>query len=250
MHSAQKWTIQSETDKKRVTAIVGLFSLKEKRRIKMKLDFDILMLRFSTWQDIISAAAPLSADLAAATVKRLRLEAKSATTIRQAWGMTELSPLAVVCRKESAFGVDHFGHVGKVIPFTEAKIIDPESGEVVPLEEEGELCVRGPQVMKEYFKNKEATAATINSDGWLLTGERNWFTTCPLLVLGCFDSIMLVKTIIFQKTRSFLKTFFTYLKALNWRQYSVKHRKLFCFSVAKSESSSVIIYLNFTACGS
>ena len=85
--------------------------------------------------------------------------------------MTELSPVGTVCRRDACNGIDHFGNIGTVIPFTEAKIIDPESGEVVPLEEEGELCVRGPQVMKGYFKNKEATAATINSDGWLLTGE-------------------------------------------------------------------------------
>ena len=84
--------------------------------------------------------------------------------------MTELSPIATVCRKDSAFGVDHFGHVGTVIPHTEAKIIDSENGKPVALEEEGELCIKGPQVMKEYFKNPEATVATINSEGWLLTG--------------------------------------------------------------------------------
>ena len=54
------------------------------------------------------------------------------------------------------------------LPDTEARIVDPESGEDA---ERGELWIRGPQVMKGYLNNAEATADTIDGDGWLHTGD-------------------------------------------------------------------------------
>jgi acyl-CoA synthetase (AMP-forming)/AMP-acid ligase II len=64
------------------------------------------------------------------------------------------------------------GSVGPAVPDTEEKVVDLETGakEVAP-GEVGELLVRGPQVMKGYFNNPQATAETITEDGWLRTGD-------------------------------------------------------------------------------
>lgn len=61
--------------------------------------------------------------------------------------------------------------VGTPLPRVEAKIINPETKAIVPSGEQGELCCRGFLVMKEYYKNAEATAAQIDKDGWLRTGD-------------------------------------------------------------------------------
>ena len=57
------------------------------------------------------------------------------------------------------------------LPSTECRLVDPETGEDVGEGERGELWIRGPQVMKGYLNNDEATAATIDADGWLHTGD-------------------------------------------------------------------------------
>jgi acyl-CoA synthetase (AMP-forming)/AMP-acid ligase II len=62
------------------------------------------------------------------------------------------------------------GSVGIPYPDTELKLTDPETGETVPLGETGEICVRGPQVMKGYFNQPEETANAIR-DGWMHTGD-------------------------------------------------------------------------------
>jgi acyl-CoA synthetase (AMP-forming)/AMP-acid ligase II len=63
------------------------------------------------------------------------------------------------------------GSVGALIPNTEARLIDPETEKDVAEGEEGEIWVRGPQVMVGYLNNPEATAETLVEDGWLRTGD-------------------------------------------------------------------------------
>src|SRR4029079_7603627 len=63
------------------------------------------------------------------------------------------------------------GTVGPPLRATECRLVDPESGEDAGPGERGELWVRGPQVMRGYLNNKEATPATIDADGWLHTGD-------------------------------------------------------------------------------
>ena len=80
--------------------------------------------------------------------------------------MTETSPVVSVNPYENI----QIGTIGLPVEMTEVRMID-EDGNVVPDGESGELCVRGPQVMKGYWQREEATAETISEDGWLKTGD-------------------------------------------------------------------------------
>jgi long-chain acyl-CoA synthetase len=83
------------------------------------------------------------------------------------YGMTETSPVSV-CNPR--YGPKKIGSVGLPYPDTEFKLTDPETGETVPLGETGEICVRGPEVMKGYFNQPEETANAVR-DGWMHTGD-------------------------------------------------------------------------------
>ena len=115
----------------------------------------------SAMQTIFSGAAPLSAELAEEAATRLGCE------VVQGYGMTELSPVSHLTPP----GQYKPGSVGVTVPSAECMIVGPASGEAVGVDAEGELWVRGPNVMKGYLNNADATAATITEDGWLRTGD-------------------------------------------------------------------------------
>src|SRR2546421_9348751 len=83
--------------------------------------------------------------------------------------MTENSPVTHSSPADPA--KMKLGSVGTAAPNTECKIIDAATGAELGVNEEGELCVRGPQIMKGYLNNAEATARTIDADNWLHTGD-------------------------------------------------------------------------------
>ena len=83
--------------------------------------------------------------------------------------MTETSPVTHSSPCDPA--TVKFGSVGVPAPNTECKIIHLETGEPQAPRNEGEVCVRGPQIMKGYLNKPEATAITIDADGWLHTGD-------------------------------------------------------------------------------
>ena len=115
----------------------------------------------SSLKQVFSGAAPLGADLAAEAAARVGCE------VVQGYGMTELSPVSHC----TAVGGFRPGTSGITIPNTETRIIDPDTGDDKGVGEEGELWVRGPQVMMGYLNNEEATRNTIDDDGWLHTGD-------------------------------------------------------------------------------
>jgi len=117
----------------------------------------------SSLEMIMSGAAPLDASLARACAERLGVR------VVQGYGLTETSPVTHASGDEP--GEARPGSVGRVIPNTECKVIDWATGEEVGPGQDGELCVRGPQVMRGYLKNPTATANTIDEDGWLHTGD-------------------------------------------------------------------------------
>ncbi|KAF1702040.1 long-chain fatty acid--CoA ligase [Pseudoxanthomonas suwonensis] len=88
-------------------------------------------------------------------------------TLVEAYGLTETSPAACI----NPLDIKEFnGAIGLPIPSTDVCIKD-EDGKVLPLGEIGELCIKGPQVMKGYWQRPEETAKTIDADGWLHTGD-------------------------------------------------------------------------------
>ena len=88
------------------------------------------------------------------------------STISEGYGLTETSPVVAI---NPPGGIQQ-GTVGLPMPDTDCKVID-EDGNTLPTGEPGELCIRGPQVMKGYWQRPEATAEVLDADGWFKSGD-------------------------------------------------------------------------------
>ncbi|GAB2743129.1 long-chain fatty acid--CoA ligase [Salinifilum aidingensis] len=87
----------------------------------------------------------------------------------QGYGLTETAPLALVLRTDEVdVKIGAAGH--QVLPLSEVRLVDSDNTPV-PAGGTGEVCVRGPQVMAGYWRNREATAAAIDAEGWFHTGD-------------------------------------------------------------------------------
>ena len=145
-----------ELKKWRVDAFLGLNTL----FVGLCNNEDFRNLDFSSLKLTISGGMALTKD-AADTWKKV-----TGCDVSEGYGMTETSPIASF----NPPGYSQLGTIGMPVPNTVCKVIS-EDGADLPLGESGELCVKGPQVMKGYWQRPEATAETITEDGWLKTGD-------------------------------------------------------------------------------
>jgi long-chain acyl-CoA synthetase len=123
--------------------------------------------KMKTVKYIFSAAAPLPLDPARKLIGKL--QGKSKAQLIQAYGMTEASPLTHALPRDPA--LNRLESVGMPVCNTEQKIVDIETGErELPPREDGEIIIRGPQVMQGYWKAPEETANALRN-GWLYTGD-------------------------------------------------------------------------------
>ena len=84
------------------------------------------------------------------------------------YGMTETSPLTI---GNPSKGTKKLGYIGLPFPNVDFKLVDPDTGNEVPLGEPGEICVKGPMVMEGYYNKPEETKKAIDSDGFMHTGD-------------------------------------------------------------------------------
>lgn len=87
-----------------------------------------------------------------------------------AFGQTESAPVMTMTRRDDPVEL-RVATVGRLLPDIEGKVIDPETGEDLPADTQGEIVTRSACVMKGYYKMPEATTAAIDTDGWLHTGD-------------------------------------------------------------------------------
>ncbi|MFZ5813980.1 MAG: long-chain-fatty-acid--CoA ligase [Bacillota bacterium] len=122
---------------------------------------DVTKFRLDSIDACISGAAPLPVEV------QQTFESLTGGRLVEGYGLTEAAP---VTHANPIWERRKAGSIGLPWPDTECRIVDPDTGEEVPLGEVGELVVRGPQVMKGYWNSPAATAETLK-DGWLYTGD-------------------------------------------------------------------------------
>jgi len=118
----------------------------------------------SSLDAINSGAAPLGEGLASAVEERLDC------IVGQGYGLTETSPVTHHGPNQVRGQCPH-ASIGPSLPNTETQIVDVDSGTALGPGERGEVWIRGPQVMRGYLNRPDATAETLDEDGWLHTGD-------------------------------------------------------------------------------
>jgi len=123
------------------------------------------LLIYRQWRNLIGGQVKGVVVGAAALQPRLgKLFSAAGVQIREGYGLTETSPVVSFNRFEP--GGHHFGTVGFAIPGVDIRIVNKDE------KEEGDVQVKGPNVMMGYFNNPEDTASVIDSEGWFSTGDR------------------------------------------------------------------------------
>ena len=120
---------------------------------------------YSTLRTGIMAGANCPEKLMRDVVEKMNMN-----EIVSVYGLTEASPGCTMTKADDTIE-RRVSTVGTVFPHVEIKIIDTETGETLGINMQGELCVKGYNVMKGYYNNEESTKLAIDSDGWLHTGD-------------------------------------------------------------------------------
>lgn len=118
----------------------------------------------SSLEAVISGGASVPPELVR------RIESSLGVRFSIVYGQTETSPVITQTRLDDSPD-DKALTVGRPLPQTGCRVVDPATGEVVPIGTDGEICTRGYLTMEGYFEMPEATADTIDADGWLHTGD-------------------------------------------------------------------------------
>lgn len=118
---------------------------------------------FSSVRKLFSGAAPLGADVI------VQCTARVGAVLQQGYGLTETSPATHITSDDPARIKP--GSIGMPVANTECRVVDPVTGEDAAPGQDGEIWVRGPQVMLGYLNRADATRATIDDAGWLHTGD-------------------------------------------------------------------------------
>ncbi len=154
-------TVLASVHKERCTALYGVPTMFIAELNHPMFDmFDLSSLRTG-----IMAGSLCPIELMRAVTEKMHI-----THITSVYGLTESSPGMTHTVLEDSFEA-RCTTVGKEYPFTEVKIMDPETGEECPVGVQGEVCCRGYLVMKGYYNNPEATAEAIDKDNWLHSGD-------------------------------------------------------------------------------
>jgi fatty-acyl-CoA synthase len=130
------------------------------RMEKDRSEFDLSSLRTG-----VMAGSPCPVEVMKRVIGEMGM-----TEVTIAYGMTETSPVSTQTRRDDPLE-RRVATVGRVHPHVEIKVVDPESGETVPVGTPGELCTRGYSVMLGYWNDPDRTAEAIDADGWMHTGD-------------------------------------------------------------------------------
>ncbi|KAJ0725378.1 putative AMP-dependent synthetase/ligase, AMP-binding, AMP-binding enzyme domain, ANL [Helianthus annuus] len=126
---------------------------------QIRSKYDLKTLKY-----VLSGGAPLSKELTEGFMEKY-----PGVTIMQGYGLTESTGIGA--STDTVEESRRYGTAGKLSANMIGKIVDPDTGKVLPVNRTGELWLKGPTVMKGYFSNPEATASTLDSTGWLRTGD-------------------------------------------------------------------------------
>jgi acyl-CoA synthetase (AMP-forming)/AMP-acid ligase II len=118
---------------------------------------------FTSIRKLFSGAAPLGADVIRQCAARV------GCLVQQGYGMTEASPATHTTPEQSHLAKP--GSVGMPVANTECRVVDPATGNDVAPGENGELWIRGPQIMRGYLNRPDETRAMLDAEGWLHTGD-------------------------------------------------------------------------------
>lgn len=154
-------TVMKAIQEERCTAVHGVPTM----FIAMLEHPDFKQYDFTTLRTGIMAGSPCPIKVMQQVIDEMNMR-----EITISYGQTEGSPVCTQTTTDDSVEL-RVSTVGRVLPFIEAKIVDPETGEEVPHGIQGEFCARGYNVMKGYYKMEEATKQAIDEDGWLHTGD-------------------------------------------------------------------------------